>query len=128
MRSQRGRRSGQTLRTAVDDLAQEAGAVVKAAAVVVGAGVDQRREELVDEIAVGGVDFDEFEAGLEGADRRPAAKAWTMRGDAFDGERFGLDGFRGEGLAGGGVDGTPAAFGDGHGRAVSRSRERRWRL
>ncbi len=50
-----------------DDLAQEAGAVLKAAAVVVGAGVDQRREELVDEIAVGAVNFDEFEAGLEGA-------------------------------------------------------------
>ncbi len=100
-----------------DDLAQEAGAVLKAAAVVVGAGVDQRREELVNEIAVGGVNFNELEASLEGA----AGGHGVGEGDACDGldsERFGLNGFRGEGFGGGGIDGTPAAFGDGDGVAV----------
>ena len=112
-----GQALGPDVADGCDDLAQEAGAVVEAAAVVVGAGVDQRREKLVDQVAVGGVDFDQFEAGLEGA-AGGFGKGVDDGGDAFGGERFGLDGFRGERLGGGGVDGTPAAFGDGHGRAV----------
>src|ERR1019366_7196216 len=74
-------------------------------------------EELVDEVAVGTVDFDEFEAGFEAA----ASALGESVGDACDAfgcESFGLNGFRGEALCRGGIDGTPAAIGDGDGSAV----------
>ena len=50
-----------------DDFEGEADAIVEAAAVFVGAVVGEGREELVEQVAVGGVDFDEVEAGGEGA-------------------------------------------------------------
>jgi hypothetical protein len=80
MRSHRGRRSGQTLRTASMISRRMRVRFSKAAAVLVGAGVDQRREKLVDEIAVGSVDFDKFEAGFEGA----ASGFGESVGDASD--------------------------------------------
>ena len=95
-----------------DDLAQDAGAVLKAATVLVGAGVDQGREELVNEVAVGSVDFDEFEASFEAAASSFAESAGDAR-DALRRQRFGLNGFGGEALRRGGIDGTPAAIGDG---------------
>ncbi len=49
------------------DFEREAGAVFEASAVLVGAVVRERREKLVEEIAMGGVQFDEVEAGGEGA-------------------------------------------------------------
>lgn len=47
----------------LNDLEGESNAIVEAAAVLVGAVVREGREELVKEIAVGGVDFDEIEPG-----------------------------------------------------------------
>ena len=71
----------------------------------------------MDQVAVGRVNFDQFKAGFEAAASCFGKGVGDAR-DAFDGERFGLDGFRGEALGGGGIDGPPAAFGDGHGTAV----------
>jgi len=51
----------------IDDLEQEVGAVFKAAAVGVGALVGERREELVEQIAVRGVDLDDVESCGVGA-------------------------------------------------------------
>jgi len=47
----------------VDDFKGEADAVVERAAVFVGAVIGERREELVEKIAVGSVDFNEIETG-----------------------------------------------------------------
>ena len=55
----------------IDNLEKETGAVFKTAAVGVGALVGERRVELVEQVAVGGVNFDQVEAGGEG--RRWAA-------------------------------------------------------
>lgn len=49
-----------------DGFEREADAVFERAAVVVGAVIGEGREELVEEVAVGAVDFDEIEAGGEG--------------------------------------------------------------
>ncbi len=46
-----------------DDLEGETDAIVEASAVLVGALVRKRREEFVEEVAMGGVDFNEIEAG-----------------------------------------------------------------
>ena len=53
----------------VDDLQGEACAILKAAAISVSALVGERREELVEQIAVGGVNFYGVVAGLEGPTR-----------------------------------------------------------
>ena len=53
----------------LDDLAQQACAILEAATVLVGARVGERREELVDQIAVRAVELDHLEAGVEGAAR-----------------------------------------------------------
>lgn len=57
-----------------DDLGEQPHPVVQAAAPAVGAPVDQRGEELAEEVAVGGVDLHPVEAGLlgpPGRDREP---------------------------------------------------------
>ena len=64
-----GQVSGPDGADGVDDLEEEADAVLEAAAVLIGALVGEGREELVEEVAVGGVDLDEVEAGGEGAMR-----------------------------------------------------------
>lgn len=46
----------------LDDFERKAGAVFEGTAVVVGAVVGERGEKFVEEIAVGGVDFDDVEA------------------------------------------------------------------
>lgn len=51
----------------VDNLEWEADTVVETAAIGVGALIGERREEFVEQIAVGGVDLDEVEARGEGA-------------------------------------------------------------
>jgi hypothetical protein len=106
----------------IDDLAQDAGAVLKAATVLVGAGVDQWREELVNEVAVGSVDFDEFKASFEGA-ASALGESMGDASDAFGSESIGLNGFRREALCGRGIDGTPAAFGGGNWSAVIAPRD-----
>jgi len=53
----------------VNDFKGQAGAVLKTAAVGIGALVGEGREELVEEIAMGGVDLDKVEACLEGTVR-----------------------------------------------------------
>jgi glycerate kinase len=51
----------------LDGVAQEAGAVLERAAVGVGAMVAERRQEFVEQVAVGGVNLDDAEAGVVGA-------------------------------------------------------------
>ena len=67
MRTKSGQVLGPCGADGADDFEGEADAVVEAAAVLVGAVVREGREEFVEEIAVGGVDLDEVEAGGEGA-------------------------------------------------------------
>ena len=74
----------------------------------VSALIGEGGEELVEQVAVGGVDFDEVEAGFEGA-VRGLAKGFD------DGVDAGLIESRGDGVGGGkcegaGRDGLPAAF------------------
>lgn len=52
----------------LDDLEQQTGAVLERAAVMVGALVGDRGQELVDQVAVGAVDLDSVHTGLVGAD------------------------------------------------------------
>ena len=66
-RTQTGRFVGKAARTARMISRGNRARLVKAAAVLVGAGVGERGEELVGEVAVGGVDFGEEEAGGGGA-------------------------------------------------------------
>ncbi len=66
---------------------------------------------------MGSVDFDEFEAGFEAA-ASALGEGVGDACDAFGRESFGLNGFRGEALGRGGIDGTPAAIGDGDGSSV----------
>ena len=96
-----------------DHFEGESGAVFEAAAVLVGAVVGERREELVEEIAVGGVDLDEVEASGEGA-----MSCCDEVGDDFVHAGAVEGGGDGVGVVeadGGGGYGLPAAFGWGHG-------------
>ena len=52
-----------------DDAEREAAARLGRSAVLVGAAVRERREELVEEVAVRGVDLDDLEAGGDGPAR-----------------------------------------------------------
>jgi len=93
----------------VDDFEGEADAVFEAAAVLVGAVVGEGREELVEEIAVGGVDFDEVEAGGEGAVGGGGEVGDDLvHAGAVEGGGRGVGVVEGDG---GGSDGLPAAFG-----------------
>ena len=83
-----------------NDFAEKTGAVVEAAAVFVLAEIGDGREEFVDEIAVGAVDFDDLKPGGEGAARG---------GDERFDQRFDFGG--GEGVG----DGVAFAEGDGAG-------------
>ena len=85
----------------------------KAAAVLVGSGIDQRREELVHQVAVGSVNFNQLEACFEST---PGSVGESLgdAGDAFDGKCFRLNGFRGEAFGCGGVDGAPATLVNGN--------------
>jgi len=76
----------------------------------------------MDDIAVGSVDFDKFEASFEGA-ARALGESVGDASDAFGSESFGLNGFRGEALCRRGIDGTPAALGYGNGSAVIAPRD-----
>ena len=95
----------------VDDLEQQTSPVLKGSAVGVGAGVAQRRQELVDEIPVRGVDLDEVEPGLDRPARR-GSEGFDHLGDLRlgQGTRFG------ESVEGqcGRSHGLPTAFVDGH--------------
>jgi len=53
----------------VNDLQGETGAIMKAASVGIGALVGERREELMEQITVGGVNFDGVESSLAGSVR-----------------------------------------------------------
>ena len=70
MRTDNGSLSPSTPPYLADNLAQHAHAVLEAAAIFVGALIAQRREEFVSEIAVGGVNLDDFEAGARRRVRR----------------------------------------------------------
>ena len=92
-----------------DDLERETDAVFEAAAVLVGTVVGERGEELVEQIAVGGVDLDEVEAGGGGA---------MGGGDEVGDDLVEAGAVEGGGKAvgfvegdGGGCEGLPAAFG-----------------
>ena len=64
----------------LEHLDREAHAVVERAAVLVGAPVVLRREELVDQVAVRGVHLDAVEAGVGGVARRCGRSARPLRG------------------------------------------------
>ena len=109
----------------VGRLDEQPGAVLQRAAVLVVALVGQRREELVQQVAVGGVQLDDVEAGVVG----PAGGRGERRGDARDlvegqrvrrreaGERRGRR-----------ADGRPAALVRRHGAAPGGERGERRRL
>jgi hypothetical protein len=92
----------------IDDLEQKANAVVVASTVGVGALVGERREKLVQEVAVGGVDLDEVEAGCMSA-------VSGLREGVDDSIDAGLIEGLGNGVIrckgdGAGTEGLPAAF------------------
>src|SRR5208283_5243001 len=66
---------------------RKTGAIVEAAAVIIGAKIRERREEFVSEIAVGGMDFDHLEASGQGA-MRGRSKIIDDLIDFGDGEFF----------------------------------------
>ncbi len=99
----------------VDHLEQQARPVLQAAAELVVAVVAQRREELVHEVAVRGVDLEHVESGVDRAaggrgevvDDLPEARGVERDGRAVTGERLGRRGDR-----------LPAALLGGHGAAA----------
>lgn len=83
----------------VDDLEQKTSAVFEASAVGIGALIGERGEKLVEEVAVGSVDFNEVKAGSESA-VRGSSKC------ADDGVDAGLIQRLGDGVVGGERDGA----------------------
>src|SRR5690606_40052850 len=75
----------------IDNLYQQPDALVEATAVAVGAEVGQRRQELVQQVAVGGVDLEHLEAGVE----RAAGGGREVLDDLFDPGRIQRLGHRG---------------------------------
>ena len=95
-------------RTASTTSSSEADAVLEAAAVGVGALIGERREELVNQVAVGGVDLDEVKAGGEGAMRGLGEGVDDgVDSGLIEGLRYCVAGGEGDGA---GRDGLPAAF------------------
>lgn len=110
---------GYDLADRLDDLKEEARPVLKAAAVLVGAPVGQGRHEGVDEVAVGAVDLNHVESGLDGPLGR-LAKGRHHGGDVVLGHLPGLGEPVAE-LARGGcpdVVGPPAKLRRGRGAAA----------
>ena len=62
MRTNTGSRSGHAARTAAHNLQTQPHAIVVTAAVLVRARVDERRQELVDQISMRGMDFHHVES------------------------------------------------------------------
>ncbi len=61
------------------DAEEQPRAIFEGPAIVVGSPIGERREKAVEEVAVGGVDFDYSEAGVEGPERRlPPINAQTI--------------------------------------------------
>src|ERR1700685_1617811 len=63
-------RGGPRVANGVDNLEHKTSAVLKAAAVGIGAVVGERRKKLMEQVAVGRVNFNEVKANGEGAMRR----------------------------------------------------------
>ena len=80
MRTNSGSSSGHTVRTASTTSSSRRSAVLEAAAVLVGARVRQRREELVQQVAVRGVDLDDAKPGRAGAHARRRESRRRPRG------------------------------------------------
>ena len=109
MRTQTGRCFRPGGADGADDFEREAGAVGERAAVLVGAVVGERREELVGEVAVGGVDFGEQKAGGGGAFGGGGEVGEDLvHAGAVDGVGDGVG--RGVRVGGGPDDVVPAAF------------------
>jgi hypothetical protein len=92
----------------VDDLKQQADAVFEAAAVGIGALVGEGRKELVEQVAVGGVDFNEVKAsgeGTLGASGKGADDG--VYAGLIERLRDGVVGCKGDGA---GCDGLPSSF------------------
>jgi len=92
----------------VNDLQEHADAVFEAAAVVVGSLIGEGGEEFVEQVAVGGVDFDKVESSGEGTEGGQA-KGLDGGGDAgvVEGPGDGVAGGKGDGR---GSDRLPCAF------------------
>jgi len=106
--NEEGQMSGPFGADGVDNFEEQANAVFEAAAVVVGSLIGERGEEFVNQVAVGGVDFNEIEACGEGS---AGGEAEGVHGGVDAGlvERLGdcVAGRKGDG---GGGDGLPGAF------------------
>ena len=92
----------------VDDLKQQADAIGEAAAVGIGPVVGERREEFVDQVAVGSMDLNKVEA-------RGIGTAGRLGKGEYNSADAGLIQLQGNGILRGecdraGSDGLPAAF------------------
>ncbi len=67
MRTNSGKRSGHTARTASATSSKQPDAIVEAAAVIVGAVIRERRQKFMQQVAVGGMNLNKIESGLKHA-------------------------------------------------------------
>lgn len=93
------------------DLQTEAGSVLDAPAVLVGAGVADVLQELVHQVPVGGVDLDPIEPGLVDGVAGGRGVVPNPPFDLFRGELMGNGVFRIQGVGGRRNDGDPFGFG-----------------